>query len=170
MRDYVEYIGLDIHRGSKIICPFHNDNNPSMKVDSRYHCFACGEDGDVIDFVSRYFDITKTEAAKLIADEFGIPNFEHKRYQARNQPITEKINYRQVKNETLACLIRIEKELKQWIDEYKPRTEDEEPHFLFVAAIQNIDYVGYLIDELFACRTDEDIKDFMTTHKGEIII
>ena len=43
-----------------------------MKVDDRFHCFACGADGDVNDFVSRYFEISKTEAAERIASEFGI--------------------------------------------------------------------------------------------------
>ena len=31
---------------------FHNDKTPSMKLDKRFHCFGCGADGDVIDFVA----------------------------------------------------------------------------------------------------------------------
>ena len=27
-------------------CPFHDDKNPSMKVDQRFHCFGCGADGE----------------------------------------------------------------------------------------------------------------------------
>lgn len=37
-------------------CPFHADKSPSFVVygkDGRYHCFGCGADGDVIDFVAR---------------------------------------------------------------------------------------------------------------------
>ena len=32
---------------------FHDDKNPSMKVDQRFHCFGCGADGDVIDFTAK---------------------------------------------------------------------------------------------------------------------
>ena len=56
--DYAEFLGMKIDRGSKIICPFHGDKNPSMKVDQRFHCFDCGEDGNVIDFVSKYFEVS----------------------------------------------------------------------------------------------------------------
>ena len=45
-------------------CPFHDDKNPSMKVDQRFHCFGCGEDGDVIDFTAKLFDLS------LLLDDF----------------------------------------------------------------------------------------------------
>lgn len=34
-------------------CPFHKEKTASMKIykDNRFHCFGCGKDGDVIDFV-----------------------------------------------------------------------------------------------------------------------
>ncbi len=44
-------------------CPFHDDRHPSMKVDRRFHCFACQGDGDVIDFTSRLFGLGSKEAA-----------------------------------------------------------------------------------------------------------
>ena len=44
-------------------CPFHDDKHPSMKVDRRFHCFACQADGDVIDFTSRLFGLSSKEAA-----------------------------------------------------------------------------------------------------------
>ena len=40
------------------VCPFHDDKNPSMKVDRRFHCFGCQADGDVIDFVSRLENVS----------------------------------------------------------------------------------------------------------------
>ena len=39
-REAAEYYGLKINRNGMACCPFHNDKNPSMKVDHRYHCFA----------------------------------------------------------------------------------------------------------------------------------
>lgn len=71
-RQAAEFYGFHVNRAGKIICPFHNDKNPSMKVDSRFHCFGCGADGDVIDFVSQLYGIGSLEAAKKLATDFGI--------------------------------------------------------------------------------------------------
>ena len=53
-------------------CPFHDDKNPSMKVDQRFHCFGCGADGDVIDFTAKLFDLSPKEAAEKLAQDFGL--------------------------------------------------------------------------------------------------
>lgn len=49
-RQAAEYYGIPVRRNGMAVCPFHSDKNPSMKVDRRFHCFACQADGDVIDF------------------------------------------------------------------------------------------------------------------------
>ena len=41
-RQTAEAYGFQPNRSSMICCPFHADRNPSMKVDSRFHCFGCG--------------------------------------------------------------------------------------------------------------------------------
>ena len=70
--DAVTHYGIKINDKGKCCCPFHNDKNPSMKVDSRYHCFGCGADGDVIDFVSNYFGLSAIDAAKKINEDFHL--------------------------------------------------------------------------------------------------
>ncbi|MFQ7310191.1 MAG: CHC2 zinc finger domain-containing protein, partial [Mediterraneibacter sp.] len=52
-RQAAEHYGIRVGRNGMCVCPFHDDKNPSMKVDRRFHCFGCQADGDVIDFVSR---------------------------------------------------------------------------------------------------------------------
>lgn len=47
-REAAEHYGLTVNRYGMALCPFHDDHNPSMKLDDRFHCFCCGEDGDVI--------------------------------------------------------------------------------------------------------------------------
>ena len=42
-----------------------------MKVDSRFHCFGCGADGDVIDFTAKLFQLSLRQAAKKLATDFG---------------------------------------------------------------------------------------------------
>ena len=71
-RQAAECYGFHVNRTGKIICPFHNDKNPSMKVDNRFHCFGCGADGDVIDFVSKLYGVGSLQAAKKLATDFGI--------------------------------------------------------------------------------------------------
>ena len=53
-------------------CPFHGDKHPSMKVDSRFHCFACQADGDVIDFVGRLFQLSPYKAVEKLKNDFGM--------------------------------------------------------------------------------------------------
>ena len=48
-RQAAEMYGIRVNRNGMACCPFHDDKNPSMKVDKRFHCFGCQEDGDVID-------------------------------------------------------------------------------------------------------------------------
>ena len=71
-RQAAEMYGIRVNRHGMAVCPFHNDRNPSMKVDKRFHCFACQADGDAIDFVSRLFGLSSKEAAMKLADDFGI--------------------------------------------------------------------------------------------------
>lgn len=65
-----ELCGINVNRYGKALCPFHNDRHPSLYVaDDHYYCFACGEHGDVIDFVGRLFQLSPYDAArKLMAD------------------------------------------------------------------------------------------------------
>ncbi len=43
-----------------------------MKVDSRFHCFACQADGDVIDFVGRLFQLSPYKAVEKLKEDFGM--------------------------------------------------------------------------------------------------
>lgn len=72
-RQAAEFYGLKVSRHGMICCPFHNDKHPSMKVDSRFHCFGCGADGDAVDFVSRSFGLSLKDAAIKICKDFGLP-------------------------------------------------------------------------------------------------
>lgn len=71
-RQAAEYYGIRVNRNGMCLCPFHEDKHPSMKVDKRFHCFACQADGDVIDFASRLHGLDAKEAAKRLAADFGI--------------------------------------------------------------------------------------------------
>ena len=72
-RQVAEHYGLKAGRNGMACCPFHNDRNPSLKLNEEYfYCFGCGAKGDVIDFVARLFDLSNYEAAQRLAADFGI--------------------------------------------------------------------------------------------------
>ena len=64
-REAAERYGIAVDRYGKALCPFHNDRHPSLYVaDDHYHCFGCGEHGDVIDFAANFFALPLYEAAQ----------------------------------------------------------------------------------------------------------
>jgi len=59
----------------KGLCPFHDEKTPSFNVNpSRnfYHCFGCGEGGDVISFLMRIDGVPFAEAVERLADKYGV--------------------------------------------------------------------------------------------------
>jgi DNA primase len=58
------------------LCPFHSEKTPSFSVHATrqfFHCFGCGESGDVFTFVQKAENITFPEAIRLIAQKLGVP-------------------------------------------------------------------------------------------------
>lgn len=57
------------------LCPFHDERSPSFNVRpsvGRYHCFGCGEGGDVIEFVMKMDGLSFTEAVEYLAGKTGV--------------------------------------------------------------------------------------------------
>lgn len=71
--DYVTLKGAGV--GSlKGLCPFHDERSPSFHVRpqvGRYHCFGCGEDGDVFTFLQKMDHTTFTESVERMAARIG---------------------------------------------------------------------------------------------------
>jgi len=60
----------------KGLCPFHNEKTPSFNVRTEppvFHCFGCGEGGDVFKFVMLRERVAFPEAIEMVARRFGIP-------------------------------------------------------------------------------------------------
>src|SRR4030042_4136466 len=64
-------------RGKNFIglCPFHQEKTPSFTVSEDkqiYHCFGCGNGGNVFKFLMEFKNISFVEAVQEIAEHFGI--------------------------------------------------------------------------------------------------
>ena len=71
----------------KGLCPFHDEKTPSFHVTparSFYHCFGCGEGGDVFDFVMKVEGLAFTDAVERLAGRTGV----HLRYTEPDHPGT----------------------------------------------------------------------------------
>lgn len=58
----------------KGLCPFHDEKSPSFHVrpnHGHFHCFGCGEGGDVYAFLQKIEHVTFVEAVELLADRIG---------------------------------------------------------------------------------------------------
>lgn len=73
-------------------CPFHGEKTASFSVNRNmqiYHCFGCGESGDVIKFVQQYESCTLMEALEILAKRAGI-KMPETREQAQDKQYQEK--------------------------------------------------------------------------------
>jgi DNA primase len=58
------------------LCPFHGEKTPSFSVHASrqfFHCFGCGESGDVYKFLQRIENISFPESVRLLAQKLGVP-------------------------------------------------------------------------------------------------
>ena len=159
LREAAELYGIDVNRYGKALCPFHNDRHPSLYVaDDHYYCFACGEHGDVIDFVSRLEAVSPKEAALMLAQAFSVP-YEDKELSHRSQrkprQETPEQRFRRMERYCFRVLCDYRNLLRRWKRDYAPKTPDEDFHPLFVEALQKQDYVDYLLDVLLSPDMEE---------------
>ena len=167
-REAAAFYGIEVKRNGMACCPFHDDKNPSMKVDQRFHCFGCGEDGDVIDFTAKLFDLSPKEAAEKLAQDFGL--IYDSQAPPRRRYVRQKNEAQKFREDRQRCY-RVLSDyyylLKKWEADRSPRTPEEEPHPRFVEAIQKKAYVEYLLD-LFLYESEEEQKAWIAEHTAEI--
>lgn len=79
--DVVDIISEYVHlkpagKGFKGLCPFHEEKTPSFMVSPEkqlFHCFGCGEGGNVFNFLMKYEKLSFFEAVKMLAQKSGVP-------------------------------------------------------------------------------------------------
>ena len=130
-------------------CPFHEDHTPSMKLnDTYYYCFGCGATGDVIDFTARLFDLSSFQAARKLAQDFGLsPDKPPSGAIALPKPPTFPSDAQQ---ENITYCIRVLHDYRdlliRWRTELIPLSAEEPLDDRFVEALHMLAFVDVLID------------------------
>ena len=131
-REAAAFYGIEVRRNGMACCPFHDDKNPSMKVDQRFHCFGCGADGDVIDFTAKLFNLSPKEAAEKLAQDFGL--IYDSQAPPRRRYVRQKTEAQKFREDRQSCY-RVLSDyyylLKKWEAEPEPPAPVTEPEKIF---------------------------------------
>ena len=169
VREAAQMYGIEVNRSGMACCPFHDDKNPSMKLNEEYfYCFGCGATGDVIDFAVRLYNLSPREAAEKLAQEFGLAYDRQappRRRYVRQKSEAQK--FKEDRDHAFRVLADYFHLLRKWETDYTPKTPEENPDPRFMEAIQKKDYVGYLLD-FFLEDTPDEQKLWIAEHQLEI--
>ena len=169
VREAAQMYGIEVNRSGMACCPFHDDKNPSMKLNEEYfYCFGCGATGDVIDFTARLYNLSPKEAAEKLAQDFGLAYDSQapprRRYDRQK---TEAQKFKEDRDHAFRVLADYYHLLRKWETDYSPKTPEENPHPRFMEAIQKKDYTGYLLDFFLEDGLEEQ-KLWIAEHQSEI--
>ena len=169
IREAAERYGIEVRRNSMACCPFHDDKNPSMKLNEEYfYCFGCGATGDVIDLTARLYNLSPKEAAGKLAQDFGLI-YDSQAPPRRNyvQQKTEAQKFQESRDHAFRVLADYFHLLRKWETGYTPKTPVEPMHPRFLEAVQQKDYIGYLLDS-FLEDSPEEQKLWIAEHQSTI--
>lgn len=113
MIDVVKKYGFIPNRAGFISCPFHTkDKTPSLKVyKDSFYCFACGEHGDIFNFVEKIENVSFKEAFQILGGTYEKQDFKSKLAIYRSQKERERKERIRLEEEER---LRIEKEENYW--------------------------------------------------------
>ena len=140
------------------LCPFHQERTPSFKIRSSknsWKCFGCGEGGSSIDLIAKLHRLQPLEAAKLIAQEYGIA--------VSNVSPSKLKDYRKQK--------KMQKEDERLVKAFENWSK---------RASHNINYLQQLIRQsIKTCKVESDLdnvfielvkKDYLFEHWKDILL
>ena len=179
MRDVTERYGIDVNRAGFAHCPFHaGDRDASLKIypgGRGWHCFGCGEGGDIISFVQKLFNLDFMGALHKLNDDFGLnlPGL------AANSPSNKAVVDKAIRDRRLKIAAKKAEEsrlrgnwlraLMRWINAdriikaLRPVSIDDVPAPEWTLALKKREYASYALDE-----AEEELRRFERTDDTEI--
>lgn len=141
-RDICEHVGLRLDMHGNALCPFHGDRKtPSLKVYADpargWHCFGCGQGGDVIKFAMLWYGIGFWQAVVRLDNDFGMylpinrkqtcEDMRKSRENAQKRALRLKLDREEgerLKSRYWACFDRL-LACSKIVDRYRPKNGDE---------------------------------------------
>lgn len=179
MRDVTERYGIDVNRAGFAHCPFHaGDRDASLKIypgGRGWHCFGCGEGGDIISFVQKLFNLDFMDALRKLNDDFrlNLPGL------AANSPSNKAVVDKAIRDRRLKIAAKKAEEsrlrgnwlraLMRWINAdriikaLRPVSIDDVPAPEWTLALKKREYASYALDE-----AEEELRRFERTDDTEI--
>ena len=169
-----DVLGIKLNRNYKAICPFtdHNEKTASFSISPNkniFCCFGCGKKGNSITLVQELLKITPLESAKYINYHLNLgidtnqktSYFEVNKYKKK---IELEEAFKKWEKQTYKLLCYYLYLLWEWKEQYEPKNIDE-VNDLYIEAVKNIDYVEYVLDDIFLNGTNADKIWFWKTGK-----
>lgn len=164
---------------NRIPCPIHGGHNYNLGFNSKvYHCFVCGEGGDVIRFVQHIFGLNFPAAVEKLNTDFNLglpidrrPTLREQRdAQRRHEQIMQQRAAedaaRQAYSEQYWALwgewIRLDRNKR----EHEWTSYSDEPDPLYLEALQKLPYQAYLLDTFMATHPYPGRESVVTNNIG----
>ena len=157
MTDIVKKYGFEPNRAGFICCPFHLEKTASLKIykgDRGWHCFGCGRNGDVIEFVKLFFNVDFSTAIGIIDNDFNLgltkkPTLtQFRRMSERVRVAEEKRKEEKSKEKRYWEIFDRWKLYSDNIVKFAPKCPDEEYDDRFVEACHKLPYTEYLLETM----------------------
>ena len=129
------------------ICPFHSEKTPSFTVSDTkqfYHCFGCGEGGDVISFIMKKENLSFPEAVKFLADKAGIP-LKEKEFKKNKELENKKAKLYEINREAARYFYKNLKANNQALFYLKQRAIDKRTATVFGLGFADRSWIAYTV-------------------------
>lgn len=165
-----DLLNIKLNRNHKALCPFHREKTPSFSVlpeKNIFYCFGCNKKGNTITLVKEMLNISALEAAKYLNNNLGLgvdmENRQTYSYVNKyNEKRKTKERFKKWEKNTFVILSKYYRMLKDW----KENRILQSPYYEY--ALKHIDYVEYIINEVFIEGTLKDKIDYRNTNAKEV--
>ena len=164
IREVIEFYSGEKFKNNRIRCPFHNEKTASFFVNDKkqyYKCFGCGEGGDIITFVMRFFGADFKTAIDKLCNDFGIEKRQKSAAQIvhENEEIRRKKAFEVWKTETFSNLCTAYHMANNYIEDFNCLFNFKNVNETYIYIINHVDLIGLYID-LFIENPMEFYKNY----------
>lgn len=172
------YGGIQVLRGNKAHCPWHEDKTPSLSFydeNRRFHCFSCGEGGDAVDLTQKLLRLsTPLEALQQLNTDYRLglqldrsasDEVVRQAIRDRERRQKEQALYRAWVTASHRILAEYFRLLRDWRRNLAPQKLGEPLDPRFVESLHQLDYLEYILDNIYTQGTSEEKKRFIRANE-----